>query len=61
MKNFFKLLAHAFIGGVSVALTMTATSTGVPLTVKNVLYPALAAGFSSVVSLLSKSPLFPEK
>lgn len=52
-KALWKTIAHAALGGASVGL---AAYTGGSITVKTVLFPALASAFTSVISLFSKRP-----
>lgn len=53
MKNFFKVLGHAALGGFAAGL---ATYTGGPITLKTALYPALASAVTSVISLFTNKP-----
>jgi hypothetical protein len=53
-KALLKIILHAFIGGAGVALT--SIPTGVPITSKTILLPAVASGITSVISLFALRP-----
>ena len=53
MRTLLRALIHAAIGGVAVGLATIPT--GVPITTRNVLLPALASAVTSVVSLFTRN------
>jgi len=53
-RNFFKILAHAAIGGFAAGLA-TIPGSG-PITLKTALFPALGSAVTSVISLFAISP-----
>ena len=55
MKAFLKVLGHAALGGVAVALAEWAEGGG-PFTLEHLVLPVLASALSSVISLFSRRP-----
>lgn len=53
MKNLFRLILHAAIGGLAAGLA-TVPAAG-PITTRTVLYPALASAATSVISLFTRN------
>lgn len=52
MKNFFKLILHAAVGGASAGLG--AVAAGAPMNSRTVIYPVIGSIASSLFSLLSR-------
>lgn len=53
MRQLFRLILHAAIGGAGVALAMIPA--GGPITTRTVIYPALASALTSVLSLFCRN------
>jgi hypothetical protein len=53
-KQLLRSIGHAALGGAAAALAMIPA--GAPLTIKTVIYPALASALTSVISLFAQSP-----
>ena len=53
MRTLLRAILHAAIGGVAVGLATIPT--GVPITTRSVIYPALASALTSVLSLFSRN------
>jgi len=55
MRSFLYALLHGFIGGAATGAAMIPTDA--PFTAHNVLLPIAAGAITSIISLLTKSPL----
>jgi len=53
MRTLLRAILHAAIGGVAVGLATIPT--GVSITTRSVIYPALASALTSVLSLFSRN------
>jgi len=53
MRTLLRAILHAAIGGVAVGLATIPT--GVPITTRNVIFPALASALTSVFSLFTRN------
>ena len=53
MRTLLRAILHAAIGGVAVGLATIPT--GVPITTRNVILPALASAVTSVISLFTRN------
>ena len=53
MRTLLRAILHAAIGGVAVGLATIPT--GVPITTRSVIYPALASALTSVLSLFCRN------
>lgn len=53
-KSLLKIIGHTALGGFAAGLVMIPS--GAPLTVKTILFPALASAVTSIISLFALAP-----